>query len=66
MSYYTAKVQLIDTVDTPKGPKEKKVTVAKATVDNSTIIDTTKYITIEEHNKIVDEIVNLSKQSFSH
>ncbi len=26
MSYYTAKVQLIDTVDTPKGPKEKKTT----------------------------------------
>jgi hypothetical protein len=29
-------------------------------VANGTIIDTTKYITIEEHNKIVDEIVNLS------
>ena len=26
MSYYTAKVQLIDTVDTPKGPKEKRST----------------------------------------
>ena len=26
MSYYTAKVQLVDTVDTPKGPKEKKTT----------------------------------------
>ena len=26
MSYYTAKVQLIDTVDTPKGPKEKRTT----------------------------------------
>jgi len=26
MSYYTAKVQLIDTVDTPKGTKEKRVT----------------------------------------
>jgi len=26
MSYYTAKVQLIDTVDTSKGPKEKKTT----------------------------------------
>jgi len=26
MSYYTAKVQLIDTVDTPKGTKEKKTT----------------------------------------
>lgn len=26
MSYYTAKVQLVDTVDTPKGPKEKKST----------------------------------------
>ena len=26
MSYYTAKVQLIDTIDTPKGPKEKKIT----------------------------------------
>ncbi len=26
MSDYTAKVQLIDTVDTPKGPKEKKTT----------------------------------------
>ncbi len=26
MSYYTAKVQLIDTIDTPKGPKEKKAT----------------------------------------
>jgi hypothetical protein len=26
MSYYTAKVQLVDTVDTPKGPKEKRST----------------------------------------
>ena len=26
MSYYIAKVQLTDTMDTPKGPKEKKVT----------------------------------------
>ena len=26
MSYYTAKVQLIDTIDTPKGTKEKKTT----------------------------------------
>jgi hypothetical protein len=26
MSYYIAKVQLVDTVDTPKGSKEKKVT----------------------------------------
>jgi hypothetical protein len=26
MSYYIAKVQLVDTVDTPKGAKEKKVT----------------------------------------
>lgn len=26
MSYYTAKVQLVDTVDTPKGPKEKRIT----------------------------------------
>lgn len=26
MSYYTAKVQLIDEVDTPKGPKIKKTT----------------------------------------
>jgi hypothetical protein len=26
MSYYTAKVQLIDTIDTPKGTKEKRVT----------------------------------------
>jgi hypothetical protein len=26
MSYYTAKVQLIDVVDTPKGPKEKRIT----------------------------------------
>lgn len=26
MSYYTAKVQLIDQVDTPKGPKEKRIT----------------------------------------
>ena len=26
MSYYTAKVQLIDVIDTPKGQKEKRVT----------------------------------------
>jgi hypothetical protein len=26
MSYYTAKVQLIDTIDTPKGQKEKRIT----------------------------------------
>ena len=26
MSYYIAKVQLVDTVDTPKSAKEKKVT----------------------------------------
>lgn len=26
MSYYTAKVQMTDSVDTPKGVKEKKVT----------------------------------------
>jgi hypothetical protein len=26
MSYYTAKVQLIESVDTPKGTKEKRVT----------------------------------------
>jgi hypothetical protein len=26
MSYYTAKVQLVDTIDTPKGTKEKKTT----------------------------------------
>jgi hypothetical protein len=26
MSYYIAKVQLTDMMDTPKGPKEKKVT----------------------------------------
>jgi hypothetical protein len=26
MAYYTARVQLIDTIDTPKGPKEKRVT----------------------------------------
>jgi hypothetical protein len=26
MSYYTAKVQLIEQVDTPKGPKEKRIT----------------------------------------
>jgi hypothetical protein len=26
MSYYTAKVQLVDTIDTPKGTKEKKST----------------------------------------
>jgi len=26
MSYYTAKVQLTDEVDTPKGPKTKKTT----------------------------------------
>lgn len=26
MSYYTAKVQLTDVVDTPKGPKEKRIT----------------------------------------
>ena len=26
MGYYTAKVQLIDTVDTPKGKKEKRIT----------------------------------------
>ena len=26
MAYYTAKVQLIDTIDTPKGQKEKRVT----------------------------------------
>jgi hypothetical protein len=26
MSYYTAKVQLVDTVDTPKGVKEKRIT----------------------------------------
>jgi hypothetical protein len=26
MSYYTAKVQLVDSVDTPKGVKEKRVT----------------------------------------
>jgi hypothetical protein len=26
MSYYMAKVQLVDTIDTPKGAKEKRVT----------------------------------------
>lgn len=26
MAYYTAKVQLIDVIDTPKGQKEKRVT----------------------------------------
>jgi hypothetical protein len=26
MSYYTAKVQLVDSVDTPKGVKEKRIT----------------------------------------
>ena len=26
MSYYTAKVQLVETIDTPKGVKEKRVT----------------------------------------
>jgi hypothetical protein len=26
MSYYTAKVQMTDSIDTPKGVKEKKVT----------------------------------------
>ena len=26
MSYYIAKVQLVDSIDTPKGVKEKKVT----------------------------------------
>lgn len=26
MSYYTAKVQMVDTIDTPKGTKEKKTT----------------------------------------
>ena len=26
MSYYTAKVQLIDSIDTPKGTKEKRIT----------------------------------------
>jgi hypothetical protein len=26
MGYYVAKVQLIDTIDTPKGAKEKRVT----------------------------------------
>jgi hypothetical protein len=26
MGYYVAKVQLIDTIDTPKGTKEKRVT----------------------------------------
>jgi hypothetical protein len=26
MSYYTAKVQLIETIDTPKGVKEKRIT----------------------------------------
>jgi hypothetical protein len=26
MSYYTAKVQLVDSVDTPKGTKEKRIT----------------------------------------
>lgn len=26
MSYYVAKVQLVDVIDTPKGTKEKKVT----------------------------------------
>ena len=26
MSYYMAKVQMVDTIDTPKGAKEKKVT----------------------------------------
>jgi len=26
MRYYTAKVQLIEQVDTPKGPKEKRIT----------------------------------------
>ncbi len=39
-----------------KYPKEKKVKVVKdIVVDNSTTIDTTKYITIEEHNKIILE-----------
>jgi hypothetical protein len=26
MSYYTAKVQLVDSIDTPKGTKEKRIT----------------------------------------
>lgn len=26
MGYYTAKIQLIDTIDTPKGTKEKRIT----------------------------------------
>ena len=26
MGYYTAKVQLVETIDTPKGTKEKRVT----------------------------------------
>ena len=26
MSYYMAKVQLVDTIDTPKGVKEKRIT----------------------------------------
>jgi hypothetical protein len=26
MSYYTAKVQLVESIDTPKGTKEKRVT----------------------------------------
>jgi hypothetical protein len=26
MGYYTAKVQLIETIDTPKGTKEKRIT----------------------------------------
>ena len=39
-----------------KYPKEKKVKVVKdIVVDNITTIDTTKYITIEEHNKIILE-----------
>ena len=39
-----------------KYPKEKKVKVVMdIVVDNITTIDTTKYITIEEHNKIILE-----------
>ena len=39
-----------------KYPKEKKVKVVNdIVVNNSTTIDTTKYITIEEHNKIILE-----------
>ena len=55
-----------------KFPKEKKPNVPKTTsVDNSTI-DTTKYITIEEHNKIIleyekacmSDVERLSKELF--